>query len=142
MANPYPVALRERAVRAYEDGTESYADVADQFGLGPATLKRWVARARETGSVAPLAKGGGWVSPVDLPVLHALVHARPDATTDELTRAYNRRAGRGARVHRSSVLRALQRSGYVFKKNGPGRRNSIRPASEPCAAPFADGSAG
>jgi transposase len=139
MANPYPVALRERAVRTYEDGLGTYAEVADQFGLGVATLERWVRRGRERGSVAPLAKGGGWRSPVDLPVLHALVAERPDATTGELTRTYNRRVGRTARVHRSSILRALQRSGYVFKKNDPGQPNSIIHASKPNDARFAAG---
>jgi transposase len=140
MANPYPVALREHAVHTYEDGLGTYAEVAEEFGLGVATLERWVRRGRETGSVAPLAKGGGWRSPVDLPVLHALVGERPDTTTGELTRAYNRRVGRAARVHRSSVLRALQRSGYVFKKNDPGQPNSIVRASRPNGAPFAAGS--
>lgn len=140
MANPYPLALRERAVRTYEDGVGTYAEVADELGLGVATLERWVRRARDTGSVAPLAKGGGWRSPVDLPVLHALVGERPDTTTDELTRAYNRRVARTARVHRSSVLRALQRSGYVFKKKGPGQPNSIVPASRLNDGPFAAGS--
>ena len=140
MANPYPTVLRERAVRTYEDGLETYADVADQFGVGVATLERWVRRGRETGSVAPLPKGGGWRSPVDLPVLHALVGARPDTTTGELTRAYNRRVGRAARVHRSSILRALQRSGYVFNKNDPGQPNSIVRASRPSDARFDGGS--
>ena len=135
MANPYPVALRERAVHLYEDSLDSYAEVADEFGLGPATLKRWVHTFRETGAVAPRARGGGWSSPVDLPALHALVHERPDRTTDELTRVYNRRVAPRARVHRSSILRALQRSGYVFKKNGPGPRSSIIRASKPDAAP-------
>ena len=36
-------------------------------------------------------KGGGWYSPVDIPLLHTLVGGRPDQTTEELTRAYNRR---------------------------------------------------
>lgn len=135
MANPYPVTLRERAVQTYEDTLESYAEVADQFGIGPATLKRWVLAFRETGTVAPRARGGGWCSPVDLPALHALVQERPDTTTEELTRAYNHRVPRRARVHRSSILRALQRSGYVFKKNGRGPRSSIVRASKPAVAP-------
>jgi len=125
MPNPYPIALRERAVRAYETGTDTYDEVAAHFSISVATLIRWVHRARETGSVAPLAKRGGWRSPVDVARLHTLVHERPDRTTDELPRAYNRRAGPAGGVHRSSILRALQRTGYVFKKNGRGRRNKI-----------------
>ena len=107
-------------------GTDTYKEVAAaQFSISVATLIRWVQRERETGSVAPLAKRGGWRSPVDVALLHRLVRERPDRTTDELTRAYTRRVGPAGRVHRSSLLRALQRTGYLFKKNGRGRRNKI-----------------
>ena len=78
-------------------------------------------RGRDRGTVLPVPRGGGWYSPVDIPLLHALLTERPDRTTEELTRAYNQRAAPEAQVHRSSVLRALQRTGYVFKKNGRGR---------------------
>ena len=142
MPNPYPTALRERAVRAYEDGTDRYTDVAATFGVSLATLVRWVQRTRETGLIAPLDRGGGWHSPVDLPLVHRLVQERPDRTTDELTRAYNREAAPAARVHRSSVLRALQRTGYVFKKNARVRRNTIAPASKPTARRSGAGSNG
>jgi hypothetical protein len=62
-----------------------------------------------------VVKAGGWESPVDLGVLHRLISERPDQTTGELTRAYNRVTPNG-RVHRSSIWRALRRTGYVFKK--------------------------
>jgi putative transposase len=139
MPNAYPMALRERAVRAYETGPHSYAEVAARFEISLATLLRWVQRARATGTVAPLPRGGGWRSPVDLPVLHGLVRDRPDRTSDELTRAYNRAVPAEARVHRSSIIRALQRTGYVFKKNGAGRRNKIGLASTPSASGSARG---
>lgn len=140
MPNPYPTALRERAVRAYETSTDTYAEVAARFAIGLNTLLRWVQRARTTGDVTAFDKRGGWQSPVDLTVLHRLVREKPDRTTDELTRAYNREAAPNARVHRSSVLRALQRTGYVFKKNDRDRRNKIVRASGPNARPFDSGS--
>ena len=127
MPNPHPVALRERAVRAYETSTDTYVEVAARFSIHVNTLVRWVQGARETGTVLPAPKGGGWYSPVNLPLLHALVQERPDRTTEELTRAYNRRAAPEARVHRSSVLRALQRTGDVFKKNDRAQRNWTGP---------------
>lgn len=130
MPNPYPTELRERAVRAYESRTDTYRDVAARFAISPATLMRWVQQQRETGAVDPLMKGGGWVSPVDWTVLKRLIDARPDQTTDELTRAYNRVAPQG-RVHRSSIWRALRRGGYVVKKNAPGRRNRTGRPSKP-----------
>jgi putative transposase len=142
MPNPYPLALRERAVRAYETTTDTYAEVATRFEIGLNTLVRWVQRARNTGDLAPFDKGGGWHSPVDLPVLHRLVAERPDRTTEELTRAYNRAVAQPARVHRSSILRALQRSGYVFKKDDRARRNKIVRASRPNAVPSSAGSGG
>jgi len=117
MPNPYALDLRERAVRAYEGGDESYTEVAERFQLHRATLIRWVQRARETGSVAALKKRGGWVSPIVMPLLQRLNRERPDMTTEELTRAYNRAVAPDGRVHRSSVLRALRRGGYVCKKN-------------------------
>jgi transposase len=123
MPNPYPTALRERAVRAYEGSAETYAEVAARFSVHINTLVRWVQGARDRGTVLPAPRGGGWYSPVDLPLLQALLTEQPDRTTEELTRAYNRRAAPEAQVHRSSVLRALQRTGYVFKKNARGPRS-------------------
>ncbi len=90
----------------------------------------------------PVPKGGGWYSPVDIGLLHRLVRERPDRTTDEVTRAYNRVAAPEARVHRSSILRALHRSGFVFKKNDRGRRNWTGPRSRPSAARSDSGSGG
>src|SRR5262249_1546652 len=119
MPNPYALDLRERAVRAYEGGDESYTEVAERFQLHRATLIRWVQRARETGSVAALKKRGGWVSPIVMPLLQRLNRERPDMTTEELTRAYNRAVAPDGRVHRSSVLRALRRAGYLCTNNHP-----------------------
>src|SRR5689334_12218076 len=117
MPAPYPIELRQRAVRAYESGSESYAVVAERFSVGIRPLQRWVQLFREAGSVAPLPRGGGNRSPIDLQVLEGVIAESRDATSFELTAEYNRRVSRDRRVHRSSVHRALRRTGYVFKKN-------------------------
>jgi transposase len=114
MANPYPVALRERAVPAHETSTETYREVAGRFDIGVNKLVRWVQRARELGDAAPFDRGESPRSPVAVSILHGLVAERPDRTTDELTRAYNAATEASARMHRPSILRALRRSGYVF----------------------------
>jgi len=139
MPNPYPTELRARAVRAYEAGDETCQQVAARFEVGVATLERWLRRQRCRGTLDPLAKAGGWRSPVDGDVLQRLVGERPDRTTEELTREYNRRVAPAARVHRSSILRALQRFGYVFKKNDRDQRNSIVRGSRPNAPPSTRG---
>lgn len=139
MPNPYPIELRTRAVEAYECGEGSYAAVATRFSLSSRTLVRWVAREREVGSVAPFKKGGGWQSPVDLATMHGVVDEKPDGTTEELTRAYNRRVRKAQRVHRSSFLRALRRCGYVFKKNVRGPKKPTDPTCAPNASPTSFG---
>jgi len=141
MPNPYPIELRERAVRAYEDSTDTYVEVAGRFAIAVSTLCEWVRQARAL-DVRVRAVFVRWYSPVDIGLLHRLVRERPDQTTDEVTRAYNRRAAPEARVHRSSILRALQRTGFVFKKNGRGPRNWIGPRSRPSAALSGAGSSG
>jgi hypothetical protein len=58
MPNPYPTTLRERAVRACETSTETYADIGARFSIGLNTLPRWVQRARATGDVSPFDNWG------------------------------------------------------------------------------------
>jgi transposase-like protein len=55
MPNPYDLALRERAVTAYERGDGSSAQLAALFDVDHRTLERWVARWRDTQSLAPQA---------------------------------------------------------------------------------------
>ena len=98
------MALRERALRAYEDSTDTYHVVAQRFAISVTTLLQWVQRARATGEIGPRPKRGGWRSPVDLPTLHGLVAERPDRTTDELTRAYNR-SGASSSTNLASISR-------------------------------------
>ena len=124
MPNPYDVALRERAVAAYESGEGSYAHLAALFDLDHRTVERWVARWRQTGSVAPQPKGGGWRCPIDTTVLHAVIRERPDATIEELCRAYNHRVPRAQRTSARSLRRAMRREGFVLKKNDRARAKS------------------
>lgn len=126
-------------MRAYESGEDSFATVAARFYISKRSLERWVARERATGSVAPLARGGGWKSPVDMALLHRVVADMPDGTAEELTRKYNQQASRKARVHVSSFKRGLKRAGFVFKKNGAGRQSRIGPTSRRSAARSFDG---
>ena len=70
------MALRTRAVAAYEAGEGGYVALAEQFDLGVNTLLRWVARAR-TGDWRPCRKAG-WCSPVDATVVQAVATERPE----------------------------------------------------------------
>lgn len=125
MPKPILVELRQRAVAAYEVGEASFVVIADRFGVSRRSLQRWVELHRNSGTVDPQPPGGGALSPVDMETLRGLIAARPDATTYELASDYNRAVRKGRRVHRSSIVRALQRAGYVFKKRDRARRNKI-----------------
>src|SRR5262245_16663486 len=126
MANPYPVELRERAVRAFEDATETYEEVAARFSLHVNTLVRWVQRVRETGSVAP-ERQRGWLALTRRHLVAPCARQGAAGPNDRRTELSVQPTARlEARVHRSSIPRTLQRSGYVFKKeNGRDRRNRI-----------------
>lgn len=124
MADPYDVALRERAVNAYERGDGSYVAVAGLFRLHPRTLQEWVAQWRATGSVAPRPKGGGWSSPIHRVTLERVVREVPDSTLQELCLEYNRRVPCAARTTRSALHRALMRTDVVHKQNARGRARS------------------
>ena len=121
--------VREAIVRAFHDRKLSYAEIAELLAVGEATVSRVLRRHRETGTVAPLPRGGGNFSPLRgevLDTLRALVRERPDATIDELTNSLIDRAQ--VQTSSSSVCRALQRLGYSRKKS-PSSRSSATPRS-------------
>jgi transposase len=130
MPAPHPIELRRAAVAAYDAGEGTAAAVAERFGVGERTLREWSKQLRSRGTLEPAPRGGGNFSDVDIDVLMAVLVAHRDATTEELTRAYNAKRPRSRRVSRSSVLRALKREGFVFKKNARGPQSRIGPMSE------------
>jgi transposase len=121
MAEPYPIELRARVVRAYEAGEGSFADVGAHFDVGEASVKRWVYLKRRCGSLVAKPKGGGARSSISAEELDAIVTRLGDPTALEITAEFNRRRRGNARVHVSSTKRALHRHGYVVKKNAAGR---------------------
>jgi hypothetical protein len=69
-------------------------------------------------------------------VLHAVVRERPDGTSEELCREYNRRVGRAASTSPASFRRAITRAGYVLKKNGGVRVSGTDPTFSAAARRF------
>jgi transposase len=122
--------LRERVVKAYESGEGAYPVIAAMFSLGEATVKRWVWRYRERGTVAPVPKGGGTPSTIALSEIESILGRLGDATASELTAEFNRTRRGQNRVHVSSMKRALHRHGYVVKKNVAGRWSVSGPTSK------------
>lgn len=135
MPRPYSIDLRERVVKAVEEGGKSRRQAAAHFDVGISTVIRWVRRYRDTGSVAPGQMGGH--RPVLLKAHRDLVHARfaeqPDLTLRGLQQEL---AGRGVTISYGAIWSFVRAEGLSFKKNragqrtGPARRRPPPPAME------------
>jgi transposase len=127
MPDPHPIELRLRVVHAYEAGEGTYPEIGQRFAVGEASVRRWVKQSRERGTLDPLPRGGGTPSEITAGDLSILLAALPDGNAGELTAVYNRRRRGQARVHVSSLKRALRRHGYVVKKSASGRWSNSGP---------------
>lgn len=129
MPGPLSEDLRKRVVEAHLEGGKSTKEVAKQFEVGTASVKRWARRYRERGDVKPDKLGGVRDRLIDAERLESLGHEvedDPDRTQEEFVDAYEARTG--IRVSRSTMARALKRAGYTRKKS------PSEPPSGPVAA--------
>lgn len=129
----YSQDLRERVVRACDEGCGTRQQIADTFGVSTAWIRRLLQRRRETGSFAAKPHAGGAVkmTPDRCGRLVVLVSEQPDATLAEL---HDRLA---APVHPSTIARALLRLALTVKKKPaapPSRTAPTCAASAPSSA--------
>ena len=123
----YSQDLRERVVRACDEGGRTRQQIADRFCVSTAWIRRLLQRRRQTGSFAALPHAGGPPPKMDRPRcdrLVVLVTEQPDATLAEL------RDRLGAPAHLSTIGRALIRLGLTVKKS-PARRRVGAPRRPP-----------
>ena len=115
MGKQHPVELRERGVAFVEEG-HGHRAASRHFRVSPRFVNNMVILKRETGSLAPKPQGHGsgkgklsgqteWV--------RTKIAEDGDLTLDALVCEL---AGRGVRVHRSSVSRLLHRLKLSHKK--------------------------
>ncbi len=120
----YSQDLRERVVRACDEGRLSRQQVAQVFSVSTAWVRRLLQRRRETGSFAAKPRGGGRPTKMTgdrRARLLVLVSEQPDATLAEL------RDRLGAAVHLSTVARALTGLGLTLKKKSCGPPSRTAP---------------
>ncbi len=112
--------MRGQAVAAVVRGGMSGRAVARQFGLAPATVRRWVKQFREHGHVRPGKQGGGVsrIEPERERILRILA-ARPELTVLELRDAL---AAEGLSFGAGTVQDFLKRHGLERKRRLPRRR--------------------
>ena len=136
MPSPLPVALRERVLETIRIDSLSIAAAAARFLIGTATVKRWLRRVRETGTLEPAQMGGVRVLRIgeeDGPKVRDLVEETPDATLAELTEVYNER--HGTSVSKSAMVRALARLDITRKKRLSSPHSDRAPVSATRAMP-------
>ena len=55
----YSLDLRQRVVRAYEQGRRTVVEIAEQFSVSPGFVKKMLRQWRSTADLSPLPHGGG-----------------------------------------------------------------------------------
>ena len=120
----YSVDLRERIVRAVEAGTPQVT-VAAIFGVGRATVQRYLYQLQDSGTLMPRPIPGPSVRirPADASLLRAQLDATPDATLAEHCTQWAR--AQGVRVSVATMHRAIARLGWTRKKRAFGRASKI-----------------
>ena len=115
MAKPYSQDLRERVIKAIDNG-HTRDEAATLFDIGIATVGRYVKRQRQTGSLKPDKFGGHqrYKLADHEQRVRELVDAESDQTLLELR---DQLAVDGIKVSTSALDRFLRASGLTYKKN-------------------------
>ncbi len=121
MGKPHPIELRQRVVDFVEEG-HTHRATAAHFRVSVRFVNDMVILMRETGSLQPKRQGhGGTNSKLRAHEgwLRERLEENGELTLDELVCEL---AGRGARVHRSSVGRFMGQLGLSHKKKSASQR--------------------
>ena len=123
---PYSEDLRCRVVNAYESGEGTIDEVAAQFGVGTAFVKKMLRLHRAGESLKPKHGGGGQPRLKDehQQWLRAAVETRPDATLGELKEFLA--AECQVTVSEPTVCRELQKLNLPRKKRVTLRASAVR----------------
>jgi transposase len=127
---PYSNDLRRALVAAYEQHDYSQSDVAELFGVSPATVRNFVRRKRETGTPDAKPRGGGKTATLAQPVhdrVRQLLTKHNDLTLAELCEQIAHEYQQ--RVSVPTMCRVVQRLGLRRKKRPSTPPNVTRHAS-------------
>lgn len=115
----YPLEFRLRVLAACDDGA-STQEVAEQFGVSKAWVRRLKQCRREHGTVEARPRGGDFRSKLtgtNLERVRQMVEKQPDLTLEQLREQIQRQLK--IKLSVMSVCRALQKLGLSFKKVSP-----------------------
>ena len=123
MAKPIAVDLRKRVVDAHLNGEGTYAELAETFRIGEASVSRWLRLQRE-GTLEPKPPPGRKpkLGAEHEPVVRRLVAETPDATLKELVELVRRETAIVVSV--TTLFETLGRLGLTRKKKTSTRRSA------------------
>jgi transposase len=129
MPKPISVDVRERVVAAHREGKGTYAQLAELFKVGEASISRWLRLDRESGTLEPKPIPGREpkLDAKGRAVLRELVDADSDATLAELSQQVREHVG--VKVVVSTVHKTLAKMGITRKKKTSTRRSGIATTS-------------
>jgi transposase len=112
----YSIDLRTRVLAACDTGRKT-KEVAEQFSVSRAWVRRLKQRRREDGSITPRPIPGGKpkLDEQRRATLSRFVHERPDATLEELRARVA--AELGVRISIGALWQTLRRMEFTFKKS-------------------------
>lgn len=119
----YSLDLRQRIVDAVDNGTDTYVEIAELFGVHESFIYKLLRQRQELGHLAPLPHGGGAHQKLNdktLDLLTDLVKQTPDMTLNELQQQCRKRAK--IKVSISTIWYGLEKRGITFKKSHGQRR--------------------
>ena len=113
---PFSLDLRERIVEALQSG-QTRPQVAERFGVSPATVGRFIRQWRERSDLAPRPITGRprAIPTADQELLEELLTTQKDVTLGSLSQALQEKTGR--KVSLSALQRNLIWLGYSYKKS-------------------------
>jgi|TARA_B100000315_G_C14444953_1_gene526395 transposase len=109
--------LRIRAVEYFNRSNLSYGKVALIFGIGVATLYRWVQRHKKTGTVQKIKAPGRvpMIGPENFPQLKSFVLENADNSLYVLSEKWAEKYG--PKLSISTFSRTIAKTGLTYKKN-------------------------
>jgi transposase len=116
MPKPYSKDLRIRVVNRVKDGKECHQQIADNFGVGIATLRRWIKLHKDTGSVEHTIPTVTRPRKVNYKKAQKFIEKNPDKTLKEI----------GAVIGTKNVLYVIKKLNITYKKTLPVRGKTGR----------------
>ena len=122
----YSLEVRCLVINAYESGVGTIEEVAEQFGVGTAFVKKMLRRHRAGESLEPKHGGGAQakLTTAARERLRAAVTTRPDSTLAELQAVLSRTCQ--VAVSEPTVCRELRRLELPRKKRASSLANAMR----------------